>query len=33
MSDFLKTIIKESGNEYAGVAAEGIDGSDVQGFY
>tara|TARA_Y100000004_G_scaffold197341_1_gene271251 strand:+ start:560 stop:1600 length:1041 start_codon:yes stop_codon:yes gene_type:complete len=32
MSDFLKTIIKESGNEYAGVAAEGIDGSDVKGF-
>jgi len=32
MSDFLKTLIKESGNEYAGIASEGIDGSDVTGF-
>ena len=32
MSDFLKTIIKNSGNEYAGIASEGIDGSDVTGF-
>ena len=32
MTDFLKDIIKSSGNEYAGVAAEGIDGSDVTGF-
>tara|TARA_Y100001973_G_C5206666_1_gene341935 strand:+ start:4945 stop:5976 length:1032 start_codon:yes stop_codon:yes gene_type:complete len=32
MSDFLKTIIKDSGNEYAGIASEGIDGSDVTGF-
>jgi len=32
MSDFLKTIIKNSGNEYAGIASEGIEGSDVTGF-
>ena len=32
MSDFLKDIIKSSGNEYAGIAAEGIEGSDVTGF-
>ena len=32
MTDFLKDIIKSSGNEYTGVAAEGIDGSDVTGF-
>ena len=32
MSDFLKDIIKSSGNEYAGIASEGIDGSDVTGF-
>ena len=32
MSDFLKSIIKSSGNEYAGIASEGIDGSDVTGF-
>ena len=32
MGDFLKDIIKSSGNEYAGVASEGIDGSDVTGF-
>jgi len=32
MTDFLKDIIKSSGNEYAGVASEGIDGSDVTGF-
>ena len=28
MTDFLKDIIKSSGNEYAGVASDGIDGSD-----
>ena len=33
MSNFLKTIIKNSGNEYAGIASEGIEGSDVTGFY
>lgn len=32
MSDLLKNLIKESGNEYAGVASDGIDGSDVTGF-
>jgi len=32
MSNFLKDIIKSSGNEYAGIASEGIDGSDVTGF-
>ena len=32
MSDFLKNIIKSSGNEYAGIASEGIEGSDVTGF-
>jgi RecA/RadA recombinase len=32
MTDFLKDIIKSSGNEYAGIASEGIDGSDVTGF-
>ena len=32
MSDFLKTIIKNSGNEYAGIASDGIEGSDVTGF-
>jgi len=32
MSDFLQTIIKNSGNEYAGIASEGIEGSDVTGF-
>ena len=28
MTNFLKDIIKNSGNEYAGVASDGIDGSD-----
>jgi len=32
MSDFLQTIIKNSGNEYAGIASQGIEGSDVTGF-
>jgi len=32
MTNFLNDIIKSSGNEYAGVASEGIDGSDVTGF-
>ena len=32
MSDFLKTIIKDSGNEYASLASDGIEGSDVTGF-
>jgi RecA/RadA recombinase len=32
MSNFLKDIIKSSGNEYAGIVSEGIEGSDVTGF-
>ena len=32
MTDFLKDIIKSSGNKYAGIVSEGIDGSDVTGF-
>ena len=32
MSDFLKDIIKESGNEYAGLVSDGIDSADVTGF-
>ena len=32
MTNFLKDIIKNSGNEYAGIASEGIDGTDVTGF-
>ena len=29
MSDFLKDIIKETGNEYAGLVSDGIDSADV----
>ena len=32
MNDFLQEIIKNSGNEYAGIASDGIEGSDVTGF-
>tara|TARA_B110000503_G_scaffold65258_1_gene102627 strand:+ start:1891 stop:2916 length:1026 start_codon:yes stop_codon:yes gene_type:complete len=32
MSDFLKDIIKETGNEYAGLVSEGIDSADVTSF-
>ena len=32
MTNFLKDIIKNSGNEYAGIVSEGIEGSDVTGF-
>ena len=32
MTDFLKKIIKKSGNEYAGIVSDGIEGSDVNGF-
>jgi len=32
MTDFLKKMIKDSGNKYAGVVSEGIEGSDVTGF-
>ncbi len=30
--DFLKDIIKETGNEYATLASEGIDAGDVTNF-
>ena len=29
MSDFLKDIIKETGNEYASLVSEGVDSADV----
>jgi len=32
MSDFLKAIIKNTGNQYASIASDGILGSDVKGF-
>ena len=32
MSDFLKDIIKETGNEYATLASEGVDAGDVSNF-
>ena len=32
MSDFLKEIIKETGNEYAGLVSDGIDSADVTNF-
>ena len=32
MNDFLNKMIKETGNEYAGIVSGGIDGSDVKGF-
>ena len=32
MSDFLKQIIKETGNEYATIAADGVAGGDVDSF-
>ena len=32
MSDFLKDIIKETGNEYAGLVIDGIDSADVTSF-
>jgi RecA/RadA recombinase len=32
MSDFLKEIIKETGNEYAGLVSDGIDSADVTSF-
>ena len=33
MSDFLKDIIKTTGNEYAALVADGIEGADVGAFY
>ena len=32
MSNFLKDIIKETGNEYAGLVSEGVDSADVTSF-
>ena len=32
MTDFLKNIIKNSGNKYAAIVEDGLDGSDVDGF-
>ena len=32
MSDFLKDIIKETGNEYATLAKDGVAGGDVDSF-
>lgn len=32
MSDFLKNIVKQSGNKFASVVKDGLDGSDVTGF-
>ena len=33
MSDFLKDIIKTTGNEYAALVADGVEGADVGAFY
>ena len=32
MSEFLGKILKTSGNEYASIVSEGVDGSDVTGY-
>ena len=32
MNNFLKDIIKETGNEYAGLVSDGVDSADVK-FY
>jgi RecA/RadA recombinase len=32
MSDFLSSMVKSSGNKYASLVADGLDGSDVNGF-
>ena len=32
MSGFLHDLIKESGNQYAGMIEDGIEGSDIRGF-
>ena len=32
MSNFLKDIIKETGNEYAGLVSDGVDSADVTSF-
>ena len=33
MADFLKQIIKETGNEYASVVSEGVEAGDVDTFH
>ena len=32
MTDFLKTIIKEVGNEYASIVADGVEAGDVDSY-
>ena len=32
MSDFLKSIIKEVGNEYASLVADGVEAGDVESY-
>ena len=32
MNDFLKDVIKETGNEYAAVVSEGVEAGDVESF-
>ena len=32
MADFLKQIIKETGNEYASLVSEGVEAGDVDSF-
>ena len=32
MTDFLQSIIKDSGNEYASIVEDGVEGADVDGF-
>ena len=32
MSDFLKDIIKETGNEYASLVSDGVEAGDVDSF-
>ena len=32
MSDFLKDIVKETGNEYAALASDGVAGADTTSF-
>ena len=32
MNDFLKDVIKETGNEYAGIVSEGVEAGDVEDF-
>ena len=32
MNDFLKDVIKETGNEYGGIVSEGVEDGDVEDF-